>query len=118
MTWIVLCMPRPLARESASPTHGNLWPYCERCSSGRSKGAPWAWQGSRVISQCRELQQSASCANSKSADLFHATGGGSSFLVKVLNQPRMVETLERLILMIHKASAKLPKTGLNEANGN
>ena len=29
-----------------------------------------------------------------------------------------VDTLERLILMIHKASAKLPKTGLSEANSN
>ena len=45
---------------------------------------------------------------------------GRGFIIPVdsLNQPRMVETLERLILMIHKASAKLPKTGLNEANGN
>jgi hypothetical protein len=56
----------------------------ERCSSGRSKGAPWASQDSRVISQCRELQQSASCASSKSAGLFHATGAGSSFLSIVL----------------------------------
>ena len=45
---------------------------------------------------------------------------GRGFIIPVdsLNQPRIVETLERLILMIHKASAKLPKTGLNEANGN
>ena len=44
---------------------------------------------------------------------------GRGFIIPVdsLNQPRMVETLERLILMIHRASAKLPKTGLNEANG-
>jgi hypothetical protein len=31
---------------------------------------------------------------------------------------RMADTLERLILMIHKVAAKLPKMGLNEANGN
>ena len=45
---------------------------------------------------------------------------GRGFIIPVasLNQPRMADTLERLILMIHKASAKLPKTGLNEANGN
>jgi hypothetical protein len=45
---------------------------------------------------------------------------GRGFIIPVdnFNQPRMVETLERLTLMIHKASAKLPKTGLNEANGN
>ena len=35
-----------------------------------------------------------------------------------LNQPRIVDTLERLILMIHKASAKLPTTGFNKDNGN
>ena len=41
---------------------------------------------------------------------------GRGFIIPVdsLNQPRMVETLERLILMIHKASVKLPKTGLNK----
>ena len=45
---------------------------------------------------------------------------GRGFIIPVdsLNQPRMAETLERLILMIHKASAKLPKTGLNETRGN
>jgi IclR helix-turn-helix domain len=41
---------------------------------------------------------------------------GRGFIIPVdsLNQPRMAETLERLILMIHKASAKLPKAD----NGN
>ena len=50
----------------------------------------------------------------------HVSRYGRGFIIPVesLNQPRMVETLERLILMIHKASAKLPKTGLNEATGN
>ncbi len=47
---------------------------------------------------------------------FNAMGAG--FPVDSLNQPRMAETLQRLILVIHKASAKLPKTGLNNANGN
>jgi hypothetical protein len=68
----------------ASPTHGSLWPYCERCSSGRSKGGPWGSQGFRLTSQCRERQQSASCASFKSAGSFHATGAGSSFLWIVL----------------------------------
>jgi predicted transcriptional regulator len=41
---------------------------------------------------------------------------GRGFIIPVdsLNQPRMAETLERLILMIHKTSAKLPKAD----NGN
>jgi uncharacterized membrane protein len=45
---------------------------------------------------------------------------GRGFIIPVdsLNQPRMAETLERLILMIHKASAKLPKTSLKGATGN
>ena len=45
---------------------------------------------------------------------------GRGFIIPAdsLNQPRIVDTLERLILMIHKASAKLPKTGLSEANSN
>jgi predicted transcriptional regulator len=45
---------------------------------------------------------------------------GRGFIIPVdsLNQPRMAETLQRLILMIHKASEKLTKTGLNNANGN
>ncbi len=45
---------------------------------------------------------------------------GRGFIIPVdsLNQARMAETLERLILMIHKASAKLPKMGLNETRGN
>jgi predicted transcriptional regulator len=38
---------------------------------------------------------------------------GRGFIIPVdsLNQPRMADTLERLILMIHKAAAKLPKMG-------
>src|SRR5258708_32971663 len=67
MKRIVLSTPRPLGRESASPTHGSLWPYCERSSSDRSKGGPWGSQGFRVTSQCRGRQQSASCASFKSA---------------------------------------------------
>src|SRR5260370_39926334 len=44
---------------------------------------------------------------------------GRGFIIPVdsLNQPRMADTLKRLILMIHKAATKLPKMGLNEANG-
>ena len=49
---------------------------------------------------------------------FNAMGAGSSFLWIVLISLAMAETLQRLILMIHKASVKLPKTGLNNANGN
>ena len=41
-------------------------------------------------------------------------GAGSSFLWIVLISLAMAETLQRLILMIHKASVKLPKTGLNK----
>jgi hypothetical protein len=42
---------------------------------------------------------------------FNAMGAGSSFLWIVLISLAMAETLQRLILMIHKASVKLPKTG-------
>ena len=44
---------------------------------------------------------------------------GRGFIIPAdrLNQPRAAETLERLILMIHKASAKLPKTGINKVTG-
>jgi predicted transcriptional regulator len=44
---------------------------------------------------------------------------GRGFIIPVdsLNQPRMADTLKRLILMIHKAAAKLPKMDLSEANG-
>jgi hypothetical protein len=45
---------------------------------------------------------------------FNAMGAGSSFLWIVLISLAMAETLQRLILMIHKASVKLPKTGLNK----
>jgi hypothetical protein len=45
---------------------------------------------------------------------FNAMGAGSSFLWIVLISLAMAETLQRLILMIHKASAKLPKAD----NGN
>jgi predicted transcriptional regulator len=38
---------------------------------------------------------------------------GRGFIIPVdsLNQPRMADTLQRLILMIHKAAATLPKMG-------
>src|SRR3977135_100760 len=63
-------------------------------------------------------KQSASCASSKGAGSFQCHRRGFVIPVDSLNQSRMAETLQRLILMIHKASAKLPKTGLNNANGN
>ena len=60
----------------------------------------------------------AQAARAQRRGLVYAMGAGSSFLWIVLISLAMAETLQRLILMIHKASAKLPKTGLNEANGN
>ena len=44
---------------------------------------------------------------------------GRGFIIPAdrLNQPYTARTLERLILMIHRASAKLPETGLIKANG-
>src|SRR5260370_4190334 len=44
---------------------------------------------------------------------------GRGFIIPVdsLNQPRMAGAVETLIVLLHKAAAKLPKMDLSEANG-
>ncbi len=71
---------------------------------------------SRHLAMPRATNRAQAARAPKARARFNAMGAG--FPVDSLNQPRMAETLQRLILVIHKASAKLPKTGLNNANGN
>jgi DNA-binding IclR family transcriptional regulator len=117
MKWIVLSTPRPLGRERFAYTR-ELMAVLRAVFLGQIEGRPMgiarlsrhlAMPRATTERKLRELQK---------RGLVSRHGRGFIIPVDSLNQPRMADTLERLILMIHKVAAKLPKMGLNEANGN
>ena len=76
---------------------------------GQIEGRPMG-----VATMPRATNRAQAARAPKARARFNAMGAGSSFLWIVLISLAMAETLQRLILMIHKASVKLPKTGLNK----
>ena len=73
---------------------------------GQIEGRPMG-----VATMPRATNRAQAARAPKARARFNAMGAGSSFLWIVLISLAMAETLQRLILMIHKASVKLPKTG-------